>query len=222
MPIRRFPNPEDTDEHGVVAVGGDLHAESLQLAYRQGIFPWPVEGLPLLWFCPPQRGILEFDAFHVSRSLTRTRRRGSQRLTIDADFPQVIRACARVPRAGQDGTWITDEIIRAYTRLHTLGIAHSVEVWEDRHLVGGLYGVAVDGAFAAESMFHRVPDASKLALWHLVEYLQSRGLTWLDVQVLSPHLERLGARAIPRSEFLEKLARTRRQELCLFPARTEE
>lgn len=216
MAVLRFPDPRDADEHGVVAVGGDLEPESLQLAYRQGIFPWPVEGLPLLWFCPAERGILEYKDLHLSRSLVYARRRATVRCTIDAAFGQVIRCCAAVPRAGQDGTWITPEIIAAYTRLHELGIAHSVEAWEGARLVGGVYGVDVDGAFAAESMFHLQPNASKFALCHLVEHLHSRGLDWLDIQVLTPHLARMGAKAIARSAFLAKLARTRARGRVLF------
>jgi leucyl/phenylalanyl-tRNA--protein transferase len=217
MAVVEFPDPREADEHGIVAIGGDLEPASLVLAYRQGIFPWPVEGLPLLWFSPAERGVLEFADLHLARSLVRERRRTTMRLSIDRAFPRVIRACARVRRRGQRGTWITPQIVRAYTRLHDLGIAHSVEVWQGERLVGGVYGVDVDGAFAAESMFHLEPNASKLALWHLVEHLRDRGLDWLDVQVLSPHLERLGAKEIAREIFLEKLARTRARGAVLFP-----
>ena len=217
MVVVEFPDPSEADEHGIVAMGGDLEPESLLLAYRQGIFPWPVEGLPLLWFSPAARGVLEFADLHLARSLVRERRRTTLRLSIDRAFVRVIRACARVRRRGQRGTWITAQIVDAYTRLHELGIAHSVEAWRGERLVGGVYGVDVDGAFAAESMFHLEPNASKLALWHLIEHLRGRGLDWLDVQVLSPHLERLGAKEIPREEFLEKLARARARGTTLFP-----
>jgi len=217
MVVVEFPDPSEADEHGIVAMGGDLEPESLLLAYRQGIFPWPVEGLPLLWFSPAARGVLEFADLHLARSLVRERRRTTLRLSIDRAFVRVIRACARVRRRGQRGTWITAQIVDAYTRLHELGIAHSVEAWRGERLVGGVYGVDVDGAFAAESMFHLEPNASKLALWHLIEHLRGRGLDWLDVQVLSPHLQRLGAKEIPREEFLEKLARARARGTTLFP-----
>ena len=217
MIVVEFPDPSEADEHGIVAMGGDLEPESLLLAYRQGIFPWPVEGLPLLWFSPAARGVLEFADLHLARSLVRERRRTTLRLSIDRAFVRVIRACARVRRRGQRGTWITAAIVDAYTRLHELGIAHSVEAWRGERLVGGVYGVDVDGAFAAESMFHLEPNASKLALWHLIEHLRGRGLDWLDVQVLSPHLQRLGAKEIPREEFLEKLARARARGTTLFP-----
>jgi len=216
MPVRRFPDPRTANEDGLVAIGGDLHPETLLLAYRQGIFPWPVEGLPLVWFSPPQRGILEFADLHLSRSLARARRRTSLRLTIDAAFPEVIRACAATSRPGQHGTWITPPMIAAYVRLHRMGIAHSTEACRDDRLVGGIYGIDVDGAFAAESMFHREADASKLALLFLIDHLRARGLEWLDIEVLSPHLARLGAKAISRDAFLEKLWRTRQRGLRLF------
>ena len=217
MPVSEFPDPRSANREGVVAIGGDLHPDSLLLAYRQGIFPWPVEGLPLLWFSPSERGVLEFARLHVPRSLARARKRSALRFTIDAAFTAVIRACADTPRPGQDGTWITPQIVAAYTRLHRMGIAHSVDAWNGTRLVGGIYGVDVDGAFAAESMFYHEPYASKLALLYLVDHLCSRGLDWLDIQVLTPHLARLGARPMPRDEFLEKLRRTRTRGLRLFP-----
>ncbi len=216
MPVSEFPDPRSANPEGVVAVGGDLHPDSLLLAYRQGIFPWPVEGLPLLWFSPAERGVLEFAHLHISRSLARARKHTALRFTVDAAFTAVIRACADTPRPGQDGTWITPQIVAAYTRLHRLGIAHSVEAWNGTRLVGGVYGVDVDGAFAAESMFYHEPYASKLALLHLVDHLLRHGLDWLDIQVLTPHLTRLGARPMPRDEFLEKLRRTRARGLRLF------
>ena len=216
MPVLAFPDPRTADPDGIVAVGGDLHPQSLLLAYRQGIFPWPVEGLPLLWFCPAERGVLEFAELHIPRSLARARRHSSLRFTIDRAFGQVIRGCAATPRPGQDGTWITPQIISAYIRLHELGIAHSVEAWQETHLVAGVYGVDVEGAFAAESMFYRSPDSSKLALLHLIDHLRARRLDWLDIQVMTPHLKRLGAKAIGREEFLGKLQQTRARHLRLF------
>ncbi len=222
MPVAEFPDPRSANSDGIVAVGGDLHPHSLLLAYRQGIFPWPVEGFPLLWFCPAQRGILEFSELHLPRSLARARRQTTLRFSIDAAFAQVIRGCAETPRPGQEGTWITAEIVTAYVRLHHMGIAHSVEAWHGSHLVGGLYGVEIDGAFAAESMFYRQPGASKLALLHCIDHLRDRGLDWMDIQVLTPHLARLGAKAIDRTDFLDKLWRTRARGLRLFPARVLE
>src|SRR5262245_9662134 len=167
----------------IVAVGGDLEPDTLLLAYRHGIFPWPVEDLPLLWFCPRERAILQLADLHVGRSLARARRQTTLRFTIDRAFPAVIRDCAAMPREGQDGTWITSDIIAAYCRLHQLGFAHSVEAWRDDRLVAGVYGVDADGAFAAESMFREEPNASKLVLLHLLDYLRARGLDWIDVQV---------------------------------------
>jgi leucyl/phenylalanyl-tRNA--protein transferase len=200
----------------IVAVGGDLAPATLVAAYRRGIFPWPVEGLPLLWFCPRERALLDFADLHVGRSLARARRRSTLRFTVDAAFPAVIRACADAPRPGQESTWITPEIAAAYLRLHRLRVAHSVEAWRGERLVAGVYGVDVDGTFAAESMFHREPDASKLALLHLVDVLRAGGVDWLDVQVMTPHLERLGARPVPRADFLARLARTRARGLRPF------
>lgn len=218
MPVTQFPNPwvTDTDPDGLIAVGGDLHPRSLELAYRQGIFPWPVEGYPLLLFCPPQRAVLEFERLHIPRSLERSRRRAGYRYSINEAFEQVIDACSRTPRPGQNGTWITPEMRQAYVEFHRQGFAHSIEVWSDTELVGGIYGVSVDGTFAGESMFHRKSDASKLALWHLVEHLQSRGLDWIDIQMLTPHMEALGAREIPKLEFLRLLSSTHARGLKLF------
>jgi len=216
MPVVAFPDPRSANADGVVAIGGDLHPESLRLAYRNGIFPWPHDGYPLLWFCPAERGVLEFAELHIPRSLERARRRSAVRCTIDAAFADVIRACATSPRPGQEGTWITPAIIAAYTRLHRLGIAHSAEAWNGTRLVGGIYGIEVDGAFAAESMFYREPNASKLALLHLIDHLRRHGLEWVDIQMLTPHMARLGAKAIPREVFLAKLRRTRARGLRLF------
>jgi leucyl/phenylalanyl-tRNA--protein transferase len=200
----------------IVAVGGKLRPETLLAAYREGIFPWPADGLPLLWFCPRRRAVLEFRDLHVSRSLARARRRTGLRFTIDADFPGVIHACADTPRPEEEGTWITPEVMRAYTELHALGVAHSVEAWNGDRLAGGIYGVDAGGAFAAESMFYREPYASKLALLHLIEHLAGRGLDWLDIQVLTPHMEHMGAREVPRQEFLRRLRRSLKRGTDLF------
>jgi leucyl/phenylalanyl-tRNA---protein transferase len=217
MPVRRFPDPRTANPDGVVAIGGDLHPDTLRLAYRSGIFPWPARGLPLLWFSPPARGMLDFADLHLPRSLVRARARTRFVCTVDRAFADVITACGDTPRPDQDGTWITPDIHAAYVRLHELGIAHSVETWDGDRLVGGIYGVDVDGAFAAESMFYREPYASKLALLHLIDHLRTAGLDWLDIQVLTPHMERLGARAVPREDFLLRLAATRARRLVLFP-----
>ncbi len=216
MAIVKFPDPRTASPEGIVAIGGDLHPESLVTAYRQGIFPWPVENLPLLWFCPPERAVVDFARLHVPRSLARARRDCELRFSVDRAFAAVIRACATAPRPGQDGTWITPAVIDAYIRLHELGIAHSFEAWEGEELVGGVYGVDVEGAFAAESMFYRRANASKLCILQLVDHLRGRGLDWIDVQTMTPHMERLGARLIDRESFLERLAATRARGLRLF------
>jgi leucyl/phenylalanyl-tRNA--protein transferase len=213
-----FPDPRAAPFGDIVAVGGNLHPDNLRRAYARGIFPWPVEGWPLTWFSPQERAIIEFEHLKVPRSLAKVRRRAPYRLTIDAAFPAVIRACARAKRPEEQGTWITPDMLRAYCRLHELGHAHSVEAWEGDALVGGLYGVDAGGAFAGESMFYLRPNASKLALLHLVERLQERGLHWLDIQVMTPHMAALGARTVPRCEFLDKLAVARRRNLQLFGA----
>ncbi|HVF45358.1 MAG TPA: leucyl/phenylalanyl-tRNA--protein transferase [Pyrinomonadaceae bacterium] len=214
--VEHFPDPREATPDGVVAVGGRPEPALLEEAYGRGIFPWPVEGYPLLWFSPPERGILFFDDLHVPRSLARERARTRLTFTVDRAFERVIRACRTVVRAHEQGTWITPEMVRGYCEFHRAGRAHSVEAWEGGELVGGLYGVDAGGAFAGESMFHLRPNASKLALLHLIEHLGARGLSWLDIQVMTPHMEALGARLVPREEFLTMLARERRRGLKLF------
>jgi len=197
-----FPDPKRADAEGLLAQGGDLEPATIIAAYRRGIFPWPYDDEPLLWWSPDPRAILPLAALHVSHRLARTLRQGRFRVTLNADFRAVIHACA-----AREETWITPTMRAAYVRLHTLGWAHSVEVWgADGALAGGLYGVAVGGLFAAESMFHHVRDASKVAVVGLVEHARRVGVTLLDVQVPSPHLATLGARAIARAEYLALLA----------------
>ncbi len=215
MSLIQFPDPREAYAD-IVVIGGALTAENLLRAYRRGIFPWPIEGWPLTWFCPEERAILEFKDLHVPRSLRQIRKRAPFHFTIDQDFPAVIRHCAQIERRDEAGTWITPQMIRAYSELHRAGHAHSVEAWAGDQLVGGLYGVDAGGAFAGESMFYLRPSASKLALLHLIDYLQSRGAEWLDAQVMTPHIAALGAQAIPRDEFLNKLATTQARGLKLF------
>lgn len=213
----RFPNPSDATNEGLVAAGGDLETDTLLEAYRHGIFPWPVAGIkPMLWFCPPERAILDFKRLRIPRSLAKIKKRNPFHLTIDGNFRAVINACAHTPRAHERGTWITPQMIRAYCRFHAEGYAHSVEAWQGTELVGGLYGVDVDGAFTGESMFYRRPYASRLALLFLVEHLRARGLDWIDIQVMTPHMEALGAHTITREAFLRRLADTRAQGLKIF------
>ena len=203
--MSHFPNPRHA-RGDVIALGDDLSVDILRDAYRHGIFPWPHEGLLLPWFSPRRRTLLFFDELHVGRSLRRAQRDSTFTFTIDRAFPAVIDACSETQRPDQDGTWIGPEIIQAYTALHRAGDAHSVEVWDGDVLVGGLYGVDSGGAFTGESMFYRAPNASKLALLFLIEHLRARGATWLDCQVMTPHMEALGARHIARSKFLDLLA----------------
>jgi leucyl/phenylalanyl-tRNA--protein transferase len=206
-PSRFFPPAETADEDGLVGVGGELTIEWLLDAYRQGIFPWPVEEIdePMFWWSLDPRAILELDALHVSRRLRRTLRSGRFEVTCDRDFAGVIRGCARGP-GREGGTWITPRMIRAYTQLAEAGHAHSVEVWRDGRLAGGIYGVAIDGLFAGESMFARSRDASKVALAHLVGHLRARGYRLFDIQQLTPHMRRLGAIEVSRREYLRRLA----------------
>jgi leucyl/phenylalanyl-tRNA--protein transferase len=197
----RFPDPAAADPEGLIAQGGDLEPSTLIAAYRQGIFPWPYDEHALLWWSPDPRAIVPLDGLHVSRRLARTLRGSRFRATINAAFAEVVAGCA-----DRDETWITSAIREAYVRLHTLGWAHSVEIWEpDGTLAGGLYGVAIGGLFAAESMFHRGRDASKVALVALVEHARRVGVALLDVQMPTPHLTSLGARTIPRAEYLAML-----------------
>ena len=215
MAESHFPDPREATPEGVVAFGGRPEPALLAEAYARGIFPWPVEGYPLLWFSPPERALLFFRELHVPRSLARERRRTRLTFTIDRAFERVIGTCARVERP-DGGTWITPEMIRGYREFHRRGGAHSVEAWDGEELVGGVYGVDAGGAFAGESMFYRRPNASKLALLFLIEHLKGRGLDWLDIQVMTPHMRALGARLVSRDEFLQRLARTRRRGLKLF------
>ena len=202
---------------GIVALGGPLNTTNLLRAYCSGIFPWPVNEHILPWCCPEERGILEFNELHIPRRLARTRRQATFQFTIDQAFPEVIARCATVLRKHEAGTWITRQMIRAYCELHRQGHAHSVEVWEGAELVGGVYGVDACGSFAGESMFHLRSNASKLALLFLIEHLKERGLDWMDIQMLTPHLEALGGKVVSREEFLEKLAATQQRKLILFP-----
>jgi leucyl/phenylalanyl-tRNA--protein transferase len=193
--------PERADETGLVAVGGDLEPPTLVHAYRSGVFPWFGEDDPILWWSPDPRAVFELDGLYISRRLARTRRSGKFALTVNRAFRGVIRACA--DREG--GTWLTREMVIAYERLHRLGIAHSVEAWRDGKLAGGIYGVALAGFFAGESMFARVSDASKVALAYLVDHLRARGFRLFDTQVLTGHTAHMGAIEIPRREYLGRL-----------------
>ncbi|MBW2465422.1 MAG: leucyl/phenylalanyl-tRNA--protein transferase [Deltaproteobacteria bacterium] len=206
----RFPPPEGADGQGIVAVGGDASAARLELAYSQGIFPWPMEGLPLLWFSPDPRFVLFPEGVHLGRTLKRTMRRGRYEVRMDTRFREVIERAAKAPRPGQDGTWITDEIIAGFTELHDMGVAHSVETYVDGELVGGLYGVSLGAAFFGESMFATEPDASKVAFASLLGHAFGPwSFSFVDCQVYTEHLARFGAMEIHRTAFLEDLADAR-------------
>jgi leucyl/phenylalanyl-tRNA---protein transferase len=213
--VSRFPDPRYA-RGDVVAIGDDLRVETLRDAYRHGIFPWPHENLPMPWFSPRRRTVIFFDELHVGRSLRKAQRRSGFTYSIDRAFEQIIASCADSPRGDDIGTWIGPEIIEAYTNLHRAGDAHSVEVWDGSDLVGGLYGVDAGGIFTGESMFHRAPDASKLALLFLIEYLCERGASWIDCQVTTPHMAALGAREISRNRFLDMLAAEQAAGRSLF------
>ena len=213
--MSRFPDPRYA-RSDIVAVGGDLNVETLRDAYRHGIFPWPHQSLPLPWFSPRRRAVILFNQLHIGRSTQKTARSAPYTFTIDRAFEDVIEACSKSPRPDQDGTWIEPEIINAYIALHHAGDAHSVEAWQDGALAGGLYGVDSGGVFTGESMFHRAPNASKLALLFLIEHVRERGATWLDCQVMTPHMEAIGAGEIARARFLDLLADAQASGVRLF------
>lgn len=205
-PVDAFPSPHLAlvEPAGLLAAGGDLSPGRLIAAYQQGIFPWYSEDQPILWWSPDPRMILVPEQLHISRSLRKRLRKKTYRATLDQDFPGVIQACAN-PRLADQGTWIVPAMKQAYNRLYQMGYAHSVEIWEDDKLVGGLYGLSIGRVFFGESMFSRRTDASKVALVYLCRQLQRWKFPLIDCQIQSEHLHRLGAQAIPRSEFLRWL-----------------
>ncbi len=215
MVIRAFPPLDQADETGLLAWGGDLDPQSLLLAYRNGIFPWPSseKEIPLLWFSPPERGILFFDKFHVPERDRRFLKQKKWQCTRDQAFPEVIRLCAQVPRVTlqkvETDTWIHPVMIDAYIQFHRIGYAHSFEVWDqDKKLIGGLYGVRIDRYFAGESMFHLESGASKLALIEAVSFLKTQGLSWMDTQMCTPLIKRFGGQLVCRDDFMNLLQRS--------------
>ena len=230
----RFPDPATAGEDGLVGIGADLEPATLLDAYRRGIFPWPHPGAPLPWFSPDPRGVIRLDGLVVSRSLRARLRRSGWDTTVDRAFAAVLAGCADrpteegpggpepgPPESGEGGTWITPPMRAAYQRLHDLGHAHSLEVWAGGELVGGLYGVGVGGVFTGESMFHLASDASKVALVDLVARLAEAGGQLVDVQMVTPHLASLGARDLPRADFLRLLARVRDRQVRLATDRLQ-
>ena len=197
-----FPDVESAGYEGVLAIGGDLHPDRLILAYKSGIFPWYNEGEPVIWYSPNKRMVLFPENLKISKSMRQLMRRNEFKITYNKAFSKVIGACQKSPRKEQDGTWITDDMEKAYIKLHELGFAKSVEVWMDDELVGGLYGIDLGHIFCGESMFSKVSNTSKLAFIYLVEKLQKKDYKLIDCQVYNEHLESLGASEIPRKEFM--------------------
>ncbi len=197
-----FPDPRLADPEGLVAVGGKLSVERLAVAYRSGIFPWTDR--PVTWWSPNPRAIFELNPLVLSKSIRRLLKQNKFRISFDEAFGQVIRECAKVTK-NREETWISQQFVRAYSDFHLAGYAHSVEVWQEQELVGGIYGVAIGGFFAGESMFHRLPDASKFALAHLLTHLSQRGFLLFDTQVLNPFTKQMGAIEIPRDLYLQRL-----------------
>lgn len=217
LPSRWVLRPHEADEDGIVGAGADLDVATLVAAYRSGVFPWPHRDQPLLWFSPDPRAVIEPARVNIARSLRRTLRRSGWTTTMGEALPAVVRSCAERPVG--TGTWITAEMQDAYAELWALGWAQSLEVWEAGEVIGGIYGVMVGGVFTGESMFHRRPDASKVALVDLCARLAEAGFELLDVQLPTEHLRSMGARPIPKDDFLQRLVRARDRS-CL-PLRIE-
>jgi len=208
-----FPPPHLAMENGLLAMGGDLSNERLLLAYQMGIFPWYSEGEPILWWSPDPRLVLYPEEIHISKSLQKILKKGVFQVTLDLVFEQIIHACATIRRNKEEGTWITQEMMDAYIRLHNIGAAHSVETWFEGTLAGGFYGVALGRCFFGESMFARISNASKVALAKLADHLRSLSFHMIDCQMTTPYLKQFGAREIPRRQFIKEL------RLCLTQPR---
>lgn len=204
-----FPPVETATVDGLVAIGGDLETDTIITAYEQGIFPWPVSvDLPLAWFSPNPRGILEFKDLHVARSFEKFIKKTHFKVTFNQDFPAVITACARMKRKDQGTTWITPDLLQGYKKLFLEEKAYSVEVWNEEELVGGMYGVIMGDFCSGESMFMKEDNASKLALYSLIQKLKSKGIEWLDTQMVTPVVEQFGGKYIPRTRFLKMIEKT--------------
>jgi leucyl/phenylalanyl-tRNA---protein transferase len=205
----QFPPIESATEDGLVAIGGDLETDTIIEAYRRGIFPWPVSvDMPLAWFSPNPRGILDFDELHVAKSFEKFMKRTTFRVSFNEDFSGVITACARMKRKDQGSTWITPDLINGYKKLFLEEKAYSVEVWEEEELVGGVYGVIMGNFCSGESMFMKKDNASKLALYSLIQRLKERDIEWLDTQMVTPVVEQFGGTYIPRTRFLKLIEKT--------------
>jgi leucyl/phenylalanyl-tRNA--protein transferase len=207
-----FPSPKQANINGLLAIGGDLSVDRLLLAYHQGIFPWFNHGEPISWYSPNPRMVLFPEELKVSKTMKQVLSRKQFEISYDQAFADVIKSCSAIPRESQFGTWITNDMIEAYTELHQRGYAHSVEAWQDGRLVGGLYGVSLGKCFFGESMFAKVSNASKAAFISLVQHLQSKGFWLIDCQVYTSHLASLGARLIRRHEFLKFIDKNKEEE----------
>lgn len=224
MPASRFPDPHLASPEGIVAVGGDLDVGTLVDAYSHGIFPWPQEGLPMLWFSPPERGWIDLAKeipvpSRFARKLEKWKREGALEVRVDTAFREVMGHCRISKRKGQDGTWILPEMVEAYARLFDAGLAHSVETWLEGKLVGGLYGVFINGVFSGESMFHTVPDAGKVALLTTLRMLQKSKFEFVDVQMVTPIVAQFGGELIFRDEYLTRLELAQKRwerKVCQF------
>lgn len=205
----KFPDPKilPKESEGLLFVGGILTTHNLIAAYKKGIYPWPLdETYPIFWFCPEPRGVLDFQEVHIPKSLQKLQKKKAYRFSFNKDFMAVLEQCQTRPRPGQEGTWITEAMKDAYFQFHLDGYAHSIECWNQKNqLVGGLYGVYIDGVFSGESMFHIENNCSKLCLIELVNALKNHGLKWLDIQMLTPVTEQLGGKYISRQDFLKRL-----------------
>jgi leucyl/phenylalanyl-tRNA--protein transferase len=208
LKISQFPPVMQAAEDGLLCFGGELAPEVLMDAYIHGIFPWPHEGYPMLWFFPLERGVLEFSELHVSKSLEKLKRKNLYEFKVNTSFDQVIEHCSRVPRKEQKGTWITPEIFSAYKKMFELGFILSVECFRDGKLVGGLYGVFIAGVFSGESMFGLEDNVSKLCVFEIVRVLKEKGLQWMDIQMVTPVMEGLGGKYVSRENYLERLERS--------------
>ena len=200
-----FPPVDEASPEGILAIGGDLSTERLLLAYKRGIFPWFEEDEPIMWWAPPERMVLFFEDLKISKSMRNVLNQKKFRITFNTAFREVILHCKKITRKDQPGTWITNEMVEAYCKLHEIGVAKSVEVWENEQLVGGLYGIDLGHIFCGESMFSKVSNASKVAFIHLVKYLQKNNYRILDCQVYNDHLASLGCVEIDRDDFMTLL-----------------
>lgn len=207
----QFPNVMSANQDGVLCFGGELSTNLLIDAYLHGIFPWPHEGYPLLWFFPYERGVLDFSELHVPRSLQKLQKKNLYDFRVNTSFEKVIEQCSRVPRKGQKGTWITPEMKKAYLKMYSLGYVLSVECFFDQKLVGGLYGIFIAGVFGGESMFGHEDNVSKLCVLETIRILKEKGLSWMDIQMVTPVMESLGGKYISRDKYIERLTMSQKE-----------